>query len=382
MSPAVISILEGDYDAHVRFAGERLRSGGLVVIPTETVYGAAGLLSKPEALNRLRELRQGGQTGAPSTAPGDEQPFTVHVANPDDATEFLGELNEFGRRCMRKLWPGPVALIFDVPEARRREVAAKFNVEPHVIYNGGTITLRCPDSLIAADVIEQVRGDGPVAAVRAGDSQTAGGREIAQQLEGRVDVVLDAGPPRFSKPSTVVRVKSDSYEIIRPGIYDQRIIEKLLRTTILFVCSGNTCRSPMAEALARHIIADQLHVPEDDLEKKGVQVVSAGAMAMPGARATPAAVDAVKILGADLTRHRSRPLTVELIHQADVIYTMGKSHARAVTALVPSAAQKVATLDPQGDIDDPIGGDMELYTKLAGELRTLIEKRLKEQVLS
>jgi len=120
----------------------------------------------------------------------------------------------------------------------------------------------------------------PVAALKAGTNEHADGRDVARELDGKVDLVLDAGPPRFSKPSTIVRVRQDSYEIVRPGIYDQRIIERLLRTTILFVCSGNTCRSPMAEAIARHILADQLRVPEDDLEKKGLAVVSAGAMAL------------------------------------------------------------------------------------------------------
>jgi protein-tyrosine-phosphatase len=137
----------------------------------------------------------------------------------------------------------------------------------------------------------------------------------------------------------------------------------------------------MAEAIARRVLAEKLNVPETELEKKGITVISAGSVAMPGARATPQAVEALKDLGADLTRHRSRPLTVELIHQADVIYTMGRGHAMAVVALVPSAAEKVMTLSPEGEVDDPIGSDIGVYRELAGELQTLIENRLKEEQL-
>ena len=110
-------------------------------------------------------------------------------------------------------------------------------------------------------------------------------------------------------------------------------------------------------------------------------VMSAGAYAMPGMRATPQGVDAVKAMGADLTQHRSRQLTPELIHQADMIFTMGRGHALAVQSMAPSARQKVTTLDPAGDIEDPIGGSLELYKNLAGELRRLIEQRLKEREL-
>jgi protein-tyrosine phosphatase len=102
---------------------------------------------------------------------------------------------------------------------------------------------------------------------------------------------------------------------------------------------------------------------------------------MPGAKAATPAIEALKPLGADLSKHRSRPLSVELIHQADVIYTMGRSHAQQVVGLVPSAAEKVVMLDPDKDIDDPIGGDLGLYQTLAGQLQALIEHRLEERSL-
>ena len=365
MATPIVSIFEiADYQEQISHATDLLRQGGLVVLPTETVYGAAGVLTNPKAVGRLKALRGGG----------DDKPLTIHLPDRKRAEQFLGPVSDLAKRMMTKLWPGPVAIQFDVPADRRTEVARKFSLPEKEIYDGSTITLRCPEHFLTAEILSHITD--PIVLTRAGENAS----QMAKELDGKVDLIIDAGPSRYSKPSTILRVRGDKYEIVRAGIYDERIIERLLRTTVLFVCSGNTCRSPMAEAIARHVLAERLHVPEDELEKKGVSVISAGSFALPGARATPQAVDAVKAMGADLSKHRSRPLSVELIHQADVIYTMSRNHAQAVSALVPSASEKTKTLDPDKEIDDPIGGDLSLYQELAGQMKTLIEKRLAESV--
>jgi glycine hydroxymethyltransferase len=129
--------------------------------------------------------------------------------------------------------------------------------------------------------------------------------------------------------------------------------------TILFVCTGNVCRSPMAEGLFRHAVRG----------RGDYRVLSAGVGAVDGQPPSAHAVRALKELNIDIGRQRSRMLTSELVNQADYIFGMTHGHVDAVMLLYPQAAEKTfllrefdETLDIyEKDISDPIGGSYEIY---------------------
>jgi protein-tyrosine-phosphatase len=152
---------------------------------------------------------------------------------------------------------------------------------------------------------------------------------------------------------------------------------------ILFVCTGNTCRSPLAAALTRR-----------GLQKRGwagVEVRSAGAAAVPGAEASQGSLGAARRHGLDLESHRSQPLTPDLVQWADLILTMSASHlgpvllagggdrAAVITEFAagrevnPEAAERAGVPD---SVPDPFGGDEEEYERTYRSLEDLVERIL------
>lgn len=127
---------------------------------------------------------------------------------------------------------------------------------------------------------------------------------------------------------------------------------------IIFICTGNTCRSPMAEGLFR------AHGGE---EKTGLAAASAGLFTQDGMPASPNAVAAAAELGADLSAHRSRMLTPALAHEARYLVCMTGAHYDRLCELFPDCADRIFTLTQQ-DISDPFGGDLETYRRAASEI--------------
>ncbi|MEQ9460078.1 MAG: low molecular weight protein arginine phosphatase [Phycisphaeraceae bacterium] len=146
--------------------------------------------------------------------------------------------------------------------------------------------------------------------------------------------------------------------------------------TLLLVCTGNTCRSPMAEALAKDLLARKHKVEVERLDDAGLRVISAGIMTAGGSPASDEAVDAMSLRGLDLSGHVSRALTPELVRDADLILTMTRGHLEGLLTIAPEVRDRAGLLDPEGDIDDPIGREAMVYQGVADRMENLLKRVL------
>ncbi|MEI8197001.1 MAG: Sua5/YciO/YrdC/YwlC family protein [Phycisphaerae bacterium] len=383
-------------------------SGQLVVLPTETVYAIAVNLRNPDARQRLAQLKGWPQAGGGGGRP--PVPWVLHLGEPTSIREwFYPDLFPMATRLIRRGLPGPIALELPVLSGDLERFQRFLgDVWPEVLHGGDAATgqawatFRGPDQALTQAVLDGAWKRGvPVALVGASGSSGPAGQPQGRVLSGsggveevlsltphladHVAAILDAGPPRYHKPSTLVRVAPDRLQVLRPGVFDERIIQRLAQTLILFVCTGNTCRSPMAAALARPILAQRLGTTPAGLEKRNVLVESAGLHAYAGARATLEAQEAVKdVLGAqrngggELAAHAAQQISRELLQRADVIFTMTDAHREEILHFWPAAAAKTYRLDPAGDVEDPIGGDESLYRQVAERFEAVLRVRLNE----
>lgn len=320
------------------------RLGKIVAFPTETVYGIGVPASKKEALEKLYEIKGRDRN----------KPFAYHIGDWDQLVFLNVVRTPSFRHLSKRFWPGPVTLI----------VRAQ---------NGEKIGIRYPKSLPACTLIVST-GEPFLAtsANRSGEPSLKSAEEVVRVLGDKIDYVIDAGPCEIGVDSTVVDVSAHPPEILREGAESEAVRQaideikegKIPRKKILVVCTGNSCRSPIAAGLLRK------ELKRHRLERE-IEVTTAGILARDGGMATSEAVLVMKNREIDISDHRTRACRREEVLEADLILVMSQEHSDFLTGLVTGVKDKIKVLY----IKDPIGLGIPVYEEVVQEL----EEKLKNE---
>jgi L-threonylcarbamoyladenylate synthase len=219
-----ISPTDPDPEA-IRQSAEVLRRGGLVAFPTETVYGLGADVLNLDAVRKVFEAK-----GRPP-----DNPLIVHIASSKQLDDIVDEIPERGKLLANAFWPGPLTLVM------KRTIL----ISDLVTANLDTVAVRMPNHAVPLAMI-QALGEGIVgpSANLSGRPSPTTGQHVYDDLRGRVDLILDAGPTAIGLESTVVDVTVEPPTILRLGGLTKERIEELIGAVEVSVGGGLEKRSP------------------------------------------------------------------------------------------------------------------------------------------
>lgn len=335
--------------ADIERAAAMLAAGAIIAFPTETVYGLAARADKKEAVDKLFLLKQ---------RPADK-PFSVALGGIEPALErYFEVLPPFGYKLIENLWPGPLTIIY---------------YKRH----GNKIGIRIPSNSIARKILSQV--DFPVylpSANISGKKEAVTASEVEKSFAGKIDLIVDGGTTQGKKPSTIIDLSYKPFKILREGaIPEDEILSIFIRKRILLVCTGNSCRSPMAEYLLRESLQKSRGIFSQRYE-----VISAGTAAVVGVAPSD---NAQKVMQEEenisISDTRAVQLTRQMVLSSDYIFTMEDAQLNHIVKLVPSAAAKTFNVSRflYSDLDyipDPIGRDLDFYKKVYNIIKKAVSE--------
>jgi protein-tyrosine phosphatase len=365
-----INSVQADIEA-IKHAAQVIDSGGLVAFPTETVYGIACKVGR-HSLSRLDEVKGRGEGKC----------YSLHIAEKCDVDKYVPRIGLRAKKLVDKAWPGPLTIVFELDQEDLAKQRARLGEEIFEgLYRNGSIGVRCPASAIATALLRHTKSAvvAPSANV-SGAAPAIDADGMLQELGGKIDMVLDGGPCTYRKSSTVVKVGMAGVELLREGVYSRSEIEEMGQVQFLFVCTGNSCRSPMAQGIFKKYLAEKLRCSVDRLQAMGYKVASAGTLGAAGFAASQEAIAACAAKGVDIDSHTSRALSRESIEGSDFVFVMEQMHRQRVVAICPEAEGRCVLL-AEGGIGDPIGQPQEVYDRCADLIERSVKKRISELVL-
>lgn len=325
-----------------------IRKGGLVVFPTETVYGVGANLANDTAMRRLREVKK--------RAP--DKPFSILIPQVGLISNYTPATDPALYKLIDTYWPGPLTVV--VPGKQEDQ----------------TIGVRMPDHPIALRLVQDAQCT--IAAPSAnfeGNPAPTTCQEALRDMDGLVDVAIDGGAAKLGIGSSVVDLAHGSPKVLRDGVITQEDVDRVVKKkVILFVCTGNSCRSVMAEYLLKSMLAG----------RQDVEVTSAGTGVFLQTTASSETVSILKEEGIDAAHHLSRAIHSILLKKSDLIIVMTRGHRQQVLERVPEVEKRIYLLREfidtlsgyqiELDVPDPIGQPHYAYKECFAVVKEAMHK--------
>lgn len=214
----------------IRLAGEVIKKGGLVAFPTETVYGLGG-----DALNRDSSAKIYAAKGRPS-----DNPLIIHICRMEDMNKIVKKVPEKAKRLAEAFWPGPLTMVLEKSDAVPLTTTGGLH----------TVAVRMPDNPVALELIRASGGyiAAPSANASGKPSPTLA-KYVAEDLDGKIEMILDGGPVGIGLESTIVDLTESVPVILRPGFITGEMLEAVLGPvdtdrTILSADAGGAPKAP------------------------------------------------------------------------------------------------------------------------------------------
>lgn len=370
---------------------QTLVEGEVVAVPTEAGYGLIAHALNGEAVEKLIRLNHqlndrgkddasssGASSRDPANSSGTENPSgtasfsdqcSLLLPSVQAAGDYLVDWSPLVRRLAQRCWPGPLQIEANSSDSKSLTACLCGGALSLAASSSGQVAFRVVSHRVIEGIHRYLRG--PLLFAGLNDDHGKAITTAAHAAESLIDSVpllLDDGPTRYGGRPTSVSVENQFFTVRHQGVIEEAAMNQIIKPVVVLVCTGNTCRSPMAETLLRERF--RVKFGREDL----VRVLSAGVAAGSGYGASSQAVEVMGQRGLDLTGHSSQPLDDELINVADVILTMTRGHRSAILAAWPELSDRVQTLRRDGgDVSDPVGMPVEVYEACAKQIDSELE---------